>query len=68
MPKIKMAAMNGKYIHNTCIFGRVRNSNDIPTAIPMFSRSGNTTEVREEQLIEKVLHARLRFFYPFWIM
>jgi len=45
MPKIKMAAMDRKYIYNTCIFGCIRNSNDIPTAIPMFLRSGNTTRV-----------------------
>jgi len=45
MSKIKMAAMNRKYIYNTCIFGCVRNSNEIPTAKPMFSMSGNTTEV-----------------------
>jgi len=42
-----MAAMNRKYIglYNTCMFGCVRNSNKIPAAMPMFSRSGNTTEV-----------------------
>jgi len=41
MPEIKMVAMNRKYIYNTCIFSCMRNSNEIPTAIPMFSRSGN---------------------------
>jgi len=45
MSKIKMVAMNRKYIYNTCIFGCVRNSNEIPPAMPMFSRSGNMTEV-----------------------
>jgi len=45
MSKIKMATMNRKYIYNTCIFGGVRNSNKIPTTMPMFSRSGNTTEI-----------------------
>jgi len=45
MPKIKMAAMNRKYTYNTCIFGCVRNSNEIPTAVHMFPRSGNTTRV-----------------------
>jgi len=45
MSKIKMAAMNRKYIYNTRIFGCVLNNNEIPTAMPMFSRSGNTTEV-----------------------
>jgi len=40
-----MGAMNRKYIYNTCIFSSVRNSNEIPTAMPMFSRSGNTTKV-----------------------
>jgi len=45
MSKIKMAAMYRKYIYNTCIFGYVRNSNEIPTATPMFSRSGSKTEV-----------------------
>jgi len=43
--EIKMAAMNRKYIYNACIFGCVHNSNEIPTAIPMFLRSGNTTWV-----------------------
>jgi len=37
-----MAAMNRKYIYNPCIFGFVRNSNKIPTTLPMFPGSGNT--------------------------
>jgi len=40
-----MAAKNRKYIYYTCIFGYVRNRNEIPMVMPTFSRSGNTTEV-----------------------
>jgi len=50
MTKIHVENQNGGHepevhIYNTCIFGCVRNGNEIPTAMPMFSRSGNTTEV-----------------------
>jgi len=49
MTKIHVENQNGSHepeVHNnTCIFGYARNSNEIPTAIPMFSTPGNTTEV-----------------------
>jgi len=45
MSKIKMAAMNRKYIYSSCIFGCVRNSNNIPMAMPVFSRSGISHEI-----------------------
>jgi len=37
--------MNRKYIYNTRIFSCVLNNNEIPTAMPVILRSGNTTEV-----------------------
>ena len=42
MPKSKMAAMNRKYMYNTYVLACVPDSNEIPTAKPMFSRPGNT--------------------------
>jgi len=38
MTKIKMAAINRKYIYNTCIF-------ELQTAKPMLLRSDNTARV-----------------------
>jgi len=43
--KSKMAAINRKLIEITYISASIHDSNEITTAIPMFSRSGNTNEL-----------------------
>jgi len=45
MPKIKMAAMNRKYIYNTCIFGCARNSNEFQRLYQCFRGWATRLEV-----------------------